>query len=131
MTTPADNREHRVDTRPLALAPALTGLYPSVLCSSVFFFFFFNDTATTEIYTLSLHDALPISLWPEIPATEYGACKWPIILLRSEEHTSELQSRQYLVCRLLLEKKKKEQMLAGATKARTTAGCAEHGGQAC
>src|SRR3712207_8424627 len=94
------------------------------------FFFFFNDTATTEIYTLSLHDALPI----------WGACKWtalytprlrrprgsaeqiacpgsrirrtpsphrePARAARSEEHTSELQSRQYLVCRLLLEKKK-------------------------
>src|SRR5215218_5814537 len=73
-----------------------------------FFFFFFNDTATTEIYTLSLHDALPISS-PRAAscrgrsaarrATECGA--------RSEEHTSELQSHSDLVCRLLLEKKKK------------------------
>src|SRR3712207_9542489 len=91
----------------------------------VILFFFFNDTATTEIYTLSLHDALPIS-----PAgvgrvrrgrgspggghalersrgsaalgTGSGLCELP---RRSEEHTSELQSRQYLVCRLLLEKK--------------------------
>src|SRR3712207_7873745 len=83
--------------------------------------FFFNDTATTEIYTLSLHDALPISFadlpgWAddkhadavgsflrscaEIAKLADGA---PV---RSEEHTSELQSRQYLVCRLLLEKKK-------------------------
>src|SRR3712207_8576833 len=89
--------------------------------------FFFNDTATTEIYTLSLHDALPISTasrqaWiarrgklPQCltrfsrssamanrnsPSTRIAA------ELRSEEHTSELQSRQYLVCRLLLEKKK-------------------------
>src|SRR5947209_15751988 len=72
-------------------------------------FFFFNDTATTEIYTLSLHDALPI--WRKPPAaalrgltnvlSPFAACA------RSEEHTSELQSRQYLVCRLLLEKKKK------------------------
>src|SRR3712207_7914767 len=93
-------------------------------------FFFFNDTATTEIYTLSLHDALPIS--------EAAACEVPraarrrlhreghqsalhrdarnredlsregarVRRERSEEHTSELQSRQYLVCRLLLEKKK-------------------------
>src|SRR3712207_7949298 len=83
-------------------------------------FFFFNDTATTEIYTLSLHDALPISLrkWPIcrhlafrlVPAVgsllsvPYAAFLRP----RSEEHTSELQSRQYLVCRLLLEKKKKK-----------------------
>src|SRR3712207_8660727 len=89
-------------------------------------FFFFNDTATTEIYTLSLHDALPIypnassefvegnpSLSHE-PANVADAHVDPRCSLldgqhlvhRSEEHTSELQSRQYLVCRLLLEKKK-------------------------
>src|SRR5271170_8478794 len=71
------------------------------------FFFFFNDTATTEIYTLSLHDALPISKrWPTGPPPG----PWPFAQLpsaRSEEHTSELQSRVDLVCRLLLEKKKK------------------------
>src|SRR6201999_4621015 len=75
--------------------------------TSSFRFFFFNDTATTEIYTLSLHDALPISFWffqpnqrsPEVP---YCSTKFR----RSEEHTSELQSLAYLVCRLLLEKKK-------------------------
>src|SRR3712207_7145403 len=92
------------------------------------YFFFFNDTATTEIYTLSLHDALPISLphrrrglrpapqgpgvSPDPPArpphghpghraSHAGGHREG----RSEEHTSELQSRQYLVCRLLLEKK--------------------------
>src|SRR3712207_7703187 len=100
-----------------------------------YFFFFFNDTATTEIYTLSLHDALPIlairmtsvlcsspsaptltsftiqtTLPP--PRRENGAENTRFRprtpnLARSEEHTSELQSRQYLVCRLLLEKKKK------------------------
>src|SRR5215203_7116060 len=68
--------------------------------------FFFNDTATTEIYTLSLHDALPTSsatgLSPTSAWRSSGASAPP----RSEEHTSELQSRQYLVCRLLLEKKK-------------------------
>src|SRR5258708_16651902 len=74
-----------------------------------FIFFFFNDTATTEIYTLSLHDALPIfrrSLCIEgqeddgpLPFGELGQA-------RSEEHTSELQSPDHLVCRLLLEKKK-------------------------
>src|SRR6266516_8077581 len=70
----------------------------------LFFFFFFNDTATPEIYTLSLHDALPISatavsgLW----CTPTNPTRWP----RSEEHTSELQSPYDLVCRLLLEKKK-------------------------
>src|SRR5215467_16350885 len=69
------------------------------------FFFFFNDTATTEIYTLSLHDALPISLAPcPAPAWPLPRC-WPA---RSEEHTSELQSPCNLVCRLLLEKKKKK-----------------------
>src|SRR6267143_7014291 len=69
------------------------------------FFFFFNDTATTEIYTLSLHDALPIR----------RACccrpRWRgrrCCSRRSEEHTSELQSQFHLVCRLLLEKKKKK-----------------------
>src|SRR6267143_6858583 len=72
----------------------------------ILFFFFFNDTATTEIYTLSLHDALPIS--------GTAACWWkpscarrPRCPRRSEEHTSELQSQFHLVCRLLLEKKKK------------------------
>src|SRR3712207_6857012 len=87
--------------------------------------FFFNDTATTEIYTLSLHDALPISgpaaeraahvlnalgMECEAVGDEIGqACAVKMIrsiIVRSEEHTSELQSRQYLVCRLLLEKKK-------------------------
>src|SRR3712207_6956920 len=91
--------------------------------------FFFNDTATTEIYTLSLHDALPISRpagkrpppgsargparraprgrarAPRAPARATPAYDDPR-RRRSEEHTSELQSRQYLVCRLLLEKKK-------------------------
>src|SRR3712207_7033165 len=86
----------------------------------LFCLFFFNDTATTEIYTLSLHDALPIfeaaldefheaAAQDDLLAEQVGLA----FLLegglddRSEEHTSELQSRQYLVCRLLLEKKKK------------------------
>src|SRR3712207_8673837 len=100
-------------------------------------FFFFNDTATTEIYTLSLHDALPIC-----PVRGRGALPLPGLRVggdhprgagqhhrllhlrpglrlepavhpppRSEEHTSELQSRQYLVCRLLLEKKKRRELL--------------------
>src|SRR3712207_9266326 len=98
--------------------------------------FFFNDTATTEIYTLSLHDALPIlprdagdcqregekyverHMWAEHQSDRrhrqrngqhrgVGHHVHPIgVIHRSEEHTSELQSRQYLVCRLLLEKKK-------------------------
>src|SRR5688572_31611724 len=79
-----------------------------------FFFFFFNDTATTEIYTLSLHDALPISI-AEIPLSRgAGRQRWAFPRLRnrqpsrSEEHTSELQSQSNLVCRLLLEKKKKK-----------------------
>src|SRR5947209_20553355 len=76
-------------------------------------FFFFNDTATTEIYTLSLHDALPICeaiAWhlSEILKSRKALKdkKLKRVVFRSEEHTSELQSRQYLVCRLLLEKKK-------------------------
>src|SRR5687767_15746403 len=75
--------------------------------------FFFNDTATTEIYTLSLHDALPI--WvpanPKVEPAEAIGLKTVYGLgekERSEEHTSELQSLAYLVCRLLLEKKKKK-----------------------
>src|SRR2546430_4340735 len=75
-------------------------------------FFFFNDTATTEIYTLSLHDALPIwsaveEAWIEHdgPATSLRPDDRPVVP-RSEEHTSELQSQSNLVCRLLLEKKK-------------------------
>src|SRR2546430_13621327 len=75
----------------------------------LFLFFFFNDTATTEIYTLSLHDALPI--WPEIDGAFIADHRkifrgQVVIQLRSEEHTSELQSQSNLVCRLLLEKKK-------------------------
>src|SRR5438876_4791589 len=85
-------------------------MYFFFLCSSLFFFFFFfNDTATTEIYTLSLHDALPISnrtgrgRCPSSSSTCSASCG-----SRSEEHTSELQSPVHLVCRLLLEKKKKK-----------------------
>src|SRR2546430_6453401 len=87
-------------------------------------FFFFNDTATTEIYTLSLHDALPIlakisadvrpkGLRRIVPRLQQGACQHHgrerpgQARLRSEEHTPELQSQSNLVCRLLLEKKKK------------------------
>src|SRR5256885_2675307 len=77
-----------------------------------FFFFFFNDTATTEIYTLSLHDALPISRSRRsLRPRSRSACGRPAgrrlgRSSRSEEHTSELQSPCNLVCRLLLEKKK-------------------------
>src|SRR5205809_6208133 len=84
-------------------------------------FFFFNDTAPTEIYTLSLHDALPICARSQRQtvrrtaagalgdrrAAASGGCH-RAVQLRSEEHTSELQSRLHLVCRLLLEKKKKK-----------------------
>src|SRR2546422_7057984 len=85
--------------------------------------FFFNDTATTEIYTLSLHDALPISgartsdLSGHLGTSEFtdeviSRTKAKLeVWARSEEHTSELQSRLHLVCRLLLEKKKKERTL--------------------
>src|SRR5437763_5536410 len=78
-----------------------------------FSFFFFNDTATTEIYTLSLHDALPI--FQRLRRAVVPHVEPPLVhverdvgeRVRSEEHTSELQSPMYLVCRLLLEKKKK------------------------
>src|SRR5258708_24252138 len=79
-------------------------------------FFFFNDTATTEIYTLSLHDALPILSERRRPERPLGKCEVGMVeqveklptshFPRSEEHTSELQSPDHLVCRLLLEKKK-------------------------
>src|SRR5436309_16132715 len=82
-----------------------------VLRYPVFFFFFFNDTATTEIYTLSLHDALPIYSDADAGSPRC-AQRMPKRFIahseRSEEHTSELQSRENLVCRLLLEKKKKQ-----------------------
>src|SRR5215831_21353453 len=81
-------------------------LFFLLLSLFLFLFFFFNDTATTEIYTLSLHDALPIFVrslaawgWARTRRNEPPA-------RRSEEHTSELQSLRHLVCRLLLEKKK-------------------------
>src|SRR5437588_9713946 len=67
--------------------------------------FFFNDTATTEIYTLSLHDALPILSTTTLPPEFTKPWRWPKSPGRSEEHTSELQSHSDLVCRLLLEKK--------------------------
>src|SRR6266705_7049351 len=74
------------------------------------FFFFFNATATTEIYTLSLHDALPIS-FEQLPARHaHDARLDSLFRKRSEEHTSELQSPYDLVCRLLLEKKKKQNL---------------------
>src|SRR6267143_6534310 len=82
---------------------------------SFFFFFFFNDTATTEIYTLSLHDALPTSS-RDVKAVNSRNTGIPPFFTRSvksdrprsEEHTSELQSQFHLVCRLLLEKKKNQ-----------------------
>src|SRR5437762_11413083 len=82
----------------------------------MFIFFFFNDTAPTEIYTLSLHDALPISgqkgcgssTWRRSSTPPGRDARWRRASPRSEEHTSELQSPMYLVCRLLLEKKKKK-----------------------
>src|SRR5256885_15223777 len=86
-----------------------------IICLFYFFFFFFNDTATTEIYTLSLHDALPISRVALIGEMEIvvrpraaGQLRFLVgaFAQRSEEHTSELQSPCNLVCRLLLEKKK-------------------------
>src|SRR5207237_10881759 len=106
---------------------SVTSLQTSIMCSTLlylipylcsfpfFFFFFFNDTATTEIYTLSLHDALPICfgiIRKVIAHRQIRAYSRPPGDVldapdRSEEHTSELQSHLNLVCRLLLEKKKK------------------------
>src|SRR6266404_9595898 len=76
-----------------------------------FCFFFFNDTSTTEIYTLSLHDALPFCRLSTQASGLHRRNTRPVLVVvdqtRSEEHTSELQSLAYLVCRLLLEKKKR------------------------
>src|SRR5260221_321882 len=115
-----------------ATAPVVIRLhiFGSLLCHTcalfaITFFFFFNDTATTEIYTLPLHDALPILKSDRFCAPcRSKTCRYtsgdnPCLeqigpervfgeLLRSEEHTSELQSHSDLVCRLLLEKKKKQ-----------------------
>src|SRR2546430_11555480 len=90
----------------------------SVTCH--LFFFFFNDTATTEIYTLSLHDALPISCGRRRWAGIAIACARWKTSSRSEEHTSELQSQSNLVCRLLLEKKKKPDIKPCITANRTS-----------
>src|SRR2546421_8777350 len=93
-----------------------------------FVFFFFNDTATTEIYTLSLHDALPISfglsknLFLRPRLDEYDPFPLQLLMRRSEEHTSELQSRSDLVCRLLLEKKKKYYGFLASTSCETVTG---------
>src|SRR5690349_23552322 len=101
-----------------------------ILCS-----FFYNDTATSEIYTLSLHDALPISARRAVNSSATDRCAYirlaavhasPMFrilartapstaLSRSEEHTSELQSRRDLVCRLLLEKKKNNKQIKCST----------------
>src|SRR2546421_3311284 len=86
------------------------------------FFFFFNDTATTEIYTLSLHDALPI--YPDgrqiHDRVQLHFGRHVSAVMRSEEHTSELQSRSDLVCRLLLEKKKIPQRRLEPLRANTS-----------
>src|SRR2546422_7590369 len=95
--------------------------------SFILFFFFFNDTATTEIYPLSLHDPLPISLVTthrqvHVPASPVGMGTRRRLsrrYMRSEEHTSELQSRLHLVCRLLLEKKKKTKKQSSILNANT------------
>src|SRR5436190_19855546 len=100
----------------LLMMCAIVRLNAIFVFSFITAFFFFNDTATTEIYTLSLHDALPIyparsdSSWrwpPSTPAAAPTICVVRRWRPRSEEHTSELQSHSDLVCRLLLEKKKK------------------------
>src|SRR5258708_16898894 len=112
-----------------------SGSLLSRCCVWYFAFFFFNDTATTEIYTLSLHDALPISVYAPVsvdmtPLTP--PLTRPLMLaprpltpsaalpMRSEEHTSELQSPDHLVCRLLLEKKKSDHLSSDIIRDRTT-----------
>src|SRR5260221_7184901 len=110
--------------------------------SPLFVFFFFNDTATTEIYTLSLHDALPISTsttdcwrWPPMIYLPFGrVLSYPerqINHWRSEEHTSELQSHSDLVCRLLLEKKKRTTVLTAWVDLLIVGGARRRGAELC
>src|SRR3712207_6304200 len=136
---PSDRKSTRLNSSHANISYAVFCLKKKKQVLFIEFFFFFNDTATTEIYTLSLHDALPIympGLYKYICSAANVVCvsatgpsdSGPLVgypaaynsqdvrnfvnttndvdALRSEEHTSELQSRQYLVCRLLLEKKK-------------------------
>src|SRR5256885_12090082 len=94
--------------------------------SSSLIFFFFNDTATTEIYTLSLHDALPISVSKTSSWGTFDMCFHRLrITGRSEEHTSELQSPCNLVCRLLLEKKKNLNAPTSMRAVRSNRNCAK------
>src|SRR5438132_13691908 len=109
-------------------SPALIDHYSSSMITirqrNYLMYFFFNDTPTTEIYTLSLHDALPICVrrervaagWIDRQGSDEGLIKE---VFRSEEHTSELQSHSDLVCRLLLEKKKKKRKEKTTAKDRT------------
>src|SRR4030043_2401878 len=99
------------------------------MCSVfVCFVFFFNDPATTEIYTLSLHDALPIFAtgalwWSDEVYRIFGLEPQQFGATRSEEHTSELQSRLHLVCRLLREKKNKRREKKPNNQPTQTARC--------
>src|SRR5437764_12313106 len=95
----------------MCICVPMAGCVLAFWCSSIVLaslFFFFKDTPTTEIYTLSLHDALPIYALERREQREHDRGDREVLGrdARSEEHTSELQSPMYLVCRLLLEKKK-------------------------
>src|SRR2546430_16972854 len=92
----------------------LTVLYKTIQVAAIFFFFFFNDTATTEIYTLSLQRrSSDLDNLLQVGASGFEPpTSWSRTRRRSEEHTSELQSQSNLVCRLLLEKKKKTNYIA-------------------
>src|SRR2546430_4176226 len=106
--------------------------FTTVMYLLLSFFFFFNDTATTEIYTLSLHDALPI-LTAHDAFDRQRFCfahnhraPGQLITERSEEHTSELQSQSNLVCRLLLEKKKRDSQKARRSQSHGSAHSHQH-----
>src|SRR5580698_665663 len=110
-----DGHRRRFRRRTKTAFSARAGIVFPQLGDLVLFLFFFNDTATTEIYTLSLHDALPICARSSSVAGSRSTARLPMVKTRSgecgsrsEEHTSELQSHVNLVCRLLLEKKKKK-----------------------
>src|SRR6266478_4858522 len=103
-----DSSRRRRTSVPDRIRRALKMPFPQLIVFC--FFFFFNDPATTEIYTLSLHDALPISVIISALRPRWclaGGCLAADSAARSEEHTSELQSQSNIVCRLLLEKKKR------------------------
>src|SRR5262249_61695431 len=108
-----DTPKHPSTTTPASHPPPSPHSPLLLIHTIIFLFLFLNDTATPETYTLSLHDALPISPAEVAPGARAGTARSPFNRLspgRSEEHTSELQSLTNLVCRLVLAKKKRSRV---------------------